>query len=359
MTTKHLSPLLSFSALILAYFFGASNSLMITLIAIALMYAVFSAVYFAERIAHRVGEPLGTLVLAIAVTVIEVALIISVMLSTDLNGNSGNLTLARDTVFSAIMIVLNGIIGSCLFIGGIRHSEQSFQERGASTAMGVLTALAILTLVLPNFTLAVNGPAFSAAQLGFAGVVSLTLYLFFVFIQTVKHKEYFIFETVGEPVTDVDSHPLGGRLSIDLLSLLVCLICVVGFAKKLSPSLESFVSTVGAPQAVVGIIIAGLVLLPESIAAFRAARANQIQTSLNLALGSALASIGLTIPAVAIVFIYLDHPLTLGLETKESVLLALTLLVSTQTISTGRTTLMQGITHLIIFATFLFLSIFP
>lgn len=357
---KHSSPLLSLGALGIVYATGSDSALMIAFTAIALMYAVFSAVYYAERIAHKVGEPLGTLVLALAVTVIEVALIISIMLSGSGNGNAGDLSLARDTVFSAVMIILNGIIGFCLFIGGVRHNEQGFQERGASTAIGVLTALCVLTLVLPNFTSSADGPVFSSSQLAFAGIVSLVLYLSFIFIQTVKHKEYFMFSSVEDEVSiEEESHSLGGWLVLDIFALLVCLVSVVGLAKLLSPTLEAFVSIIGAPQAVVGIIIAALVLMPESISAFRAARANQLQTSMNLALGSALASIGLTIPTVAAIFIYLDQPLTLGLGTKETIMLALTLLVSTQTISTGKTTLMQGVTHIVLFATFLFMSVFP
>ena len=169
-----------------------------------------------------------------------------------------------------------------------------------------------------------------------------------------------MFSSVEDEVSiEEESHSPGGWLVLDIFALLVCLVSVVGLAKLLSPTLEAFVSIIGAPQAVVGIIIAALVLMPESISAFRAARANQLQTSMNLALGSALASIGLTIPTVAAIFIYLDQPLTLGLNTKETIMLALTLLVSTQTISTGKTTLMQGVTHIVLFATFLFMSVFP
>jgi Ca2+:H+ antiporter len=318
-----------------------------------LIAAVFAAVYHAEVVAHRVGEPFGTLVLALAVTVIEVALIVSVMLgaSTDKAG------LARDTVFSVVMIVCNGIVGLCLLSGGVRHHEQGFQVQGASAALAVLAPLTILTMVVPNFTIGAPGPAFSTSQLAFAAVVSLVLYGSFIFVQTVRHRDYFL------PVESADAeHAFPPSANVALTSLgllLVSLIAVVGLAKALTPSVENLIGSLGAPKAVVGIAIAMLVLLPEGLAALKAARANRLQTSLNLALGSALASIGLTIPAVAVVSIVLGQQLDLGLHAKESVLLALTLLVGVITLGTGRTTVLQGIVHLVIFAAFLFLTIVP
>jgi Ca2+:H+ antiporter len=320
---------------------------------IVLIGTVFAAVYHAEVVAHRIGEPFGTLVLAVAVTVIEVALIVSIMA-----GAADKTGLARDTVFAAVMIACNGIVGLCLLAGGVRHHEQGFQLQGASAALAVLAALTILTLVVPNFTTTTPGPVFSRSQLVFAGIVSLVLYGAFVFVQTMRHRDYFLPVKGGRKET----HAPPPSRTIALVSaalLVVALIAVVGLAKTLTPSVENAIGWFGAPKAVVGIAIAILVLLPEGLAALNAARANRLQTSLNLALGSALASIGLTIPTVAMVSILLGLRLELGLGPMETVLLALTLLVGVITLGTGRTTVLQGIVHLVIFAAFLFLAVVP
>jgi Ca2+:H+ antiporter len=332
---------------------AGTGGVVVVAAAAALIATVFAAVYHAEVIAVRVGEPFGTLVLALAVTIIETALIVSIMLSSP-EGNSG---LARDTVFAAVMIVCNGIVGLCLLAGGVRHHEQAFQVQGASAALAVLAALTVLTLVMPNVTTTAPGPLFSTSQLVFSGVVSLVLYGAFVFVQTVRHRDYFLSVEGG----DADEHepPSVRTTLISAALLLASLVAVVGLAKTLSPTLEAGVVAMGAPEAVVGIAIAALVLLPEALAALRAARANQLQTSLNLALGSSLATIGLTIPAVAAVSIALSQPLELGLGQKEVVLLALTLLLGVVTLGTGRTTVLQGIVHLMVFAAFLFLAVVP
>ena len=266
--------------------------------------------------------------------------------------------LARDTVFAVVMIVCNGIVGLCLLSGGVRHHEQGFQVQGASAALAVLAALTTLTLVVPNVTTSAPGPVFSTSQLVFAGVISLVLYGSFVFVQTVRHRDYFLPVEGGSEETHAEP-PSSTAALVSAGLLIVALIAVVGLAKALTPAVENVIASVGAPKAVVGIAIAMLVLLPEGLAALRAARANRLQTSLNLALGSALASIGLTIPAVAIVSIVLGQQLNLGLDAKEMVLLALTLLVGVITLGTGRTTVLQGIVHLVIFATFLFLAVVP
>ena len=320
---------------------------------VALVGTVFAAVYHAEVVAHRVGEPFGSLVLAVAVTVIEVALIVSMMIA----GRADTTGLARDTVFAAVMIVCNGIVGLCLLVGGLRHREQVFHLQGAQAALSVIIALTTLTMVFPNVTSTTPGPTFSSSQLVFAAVVSLILYGSFLFVQTVRHRDYFLPEG-GEG----EAHALPPSSRAALISaglLLLSLVLVVGLAKMLTPTLERVLARVGAPRSVVGIVIAGLVLLPEGLASYRAANANRLQTSMNLALGSVLATIGLTIPAVAGVSIFLNKPLTLGLSAKEELLLALTLIVSLLTIGTGRTTVLQGIVHLIIFAVFLFLSVVP
>jgi Ca2+:H+ antiporter len=325
----------------------------IALAVVALFAVVFAAVHHAEVVAHRIGEPFGTLVLAVAVTVIEVALIVSVMLS----GGAEKETLARDTVFAAIMICCNGIVGVCLLVGGIRHHEQGFQVQGASSALAVLCAMSVLTMVLPNFATTVPGPGLTSSQLVFAGIISLLLYLVFVFIQTVRHRDYFLVKSAD--ANEHASPPSNGVALASLGLLIVSLVAVVGLAKTLSSTVENAVGRIGAPAAVVGIIIATLVLLPEGLAALRNARGNRLQNSLNLALGSALASIGLTIPTVAAVSLLMDRPILLGLVDKDIVLLALTLIVGVITLGTGRTTLLQGVVHLVIFAAFLFFAVVP
>jgi Ca2+:H+ antiporter len=315
---------------------------------------VFAAVYHAEVIAHRVGEPFGTLVLALAVTIIETALIASVMIAAPAESAG----LARDTVFAAVMIVCNGIVGLCLLIGAARYHEQGFQLQGASVALAVLTALTVLALILPNYAASELGPLYSTPQLVFAGLVSLVLYGSFVFVQTVRHRDYFL------PVQTADEQahapPPPARATVFSAALLpVALVAIVGLAKVLTPAVESGIAYLGVPKAVVGIIIAALVLLPEGLAAVRAALANRLQTSLNLALGSALATIGLTIPAVAAVSIVLMQRVELGLNAKDQALLALTLLLSVITLGTGRTTVLQGIVHLVIFAVFVFFAVVP
>jgi Ca2+:H+ antiporter len=346
-------PIVAWAALVAVVLMPGSTALLI--VAAACLFAtVFAAVHHAEVVAHRVGEPFGTLILAIAVTVIEVALIVSVMLAV----GETKAALARDTVYAAIMIVCNGIVGLCLLAGGLRHRVQAFQLEGASAALAVLAAISVLALVLPNYTTSAPGPVWSPPQLAFSGIASLALYAAFVFIQTVRHRDYFL---VGNDA-GVDEHatpPSVGRAAVSLALLLVCLVAVVGLTKALSPTVEAAVERVGAPSAVVGIIIAALVLLPEGLAATRAANADRLQTALNLALGSALASIGLTIPVVAGIFLITGEPLITGLDPKETVLLFLTLIVSTITLGTGRTTILQGVVHLVILVAYVFLSIVP
>ena len=325
------------------------------LVVAALVAGILAAVFHAEEVAHRVGEPYGTLVLALAVTAIEVALIVSLMVS----GGEGASALARDAVFASVMIILNGMVGLCLLSGGRRHGEQSFGLYGVSAALATLAAIAVLTLVLPNYTTTTPGPVYSASQLTFIAVVSLVLYGTFLMIQTVKHRDYFLPE-VGVADEAVHAQPPSAKMAwMSAMFLLVCLCSVVLLAKTLSPSLEAAVDEMGAPKTLVGIIIAAVVLLPESIAAYQAARANRLQTSLNLALGSALASIGLTIPAVALVSQMNGWELTLGIDAKSSVLLMLSLFVASLSLGTGRTTVMQGTVHLVIFAVYLFTAIVP
>jgi Ca2+:H+ antiporter len=332
------------------------GALLATVCAAALIASVLASVHHAEVVAHRVGEPFGTLILAVSVTVIEVALIVSMMLA----GGPDKSAVPRDTIFSAIMIICNGAVGLCVIAGGLKHHEQSFRLEGATSAFASLIALATLSLVLPVFTTTVPGPDFfSRSQLAFAAVASLALWGTFVFVQTVRHRDYFL---PPDSVGDESAHapPPSPRLAWASFALLaVSLVAVIGLAKTLSPTIERAIATAGLPQAVIGIVIALLVLLPETWAALRAARADRLQTSLNLALGSALASIGLTIPVVAMLSIGLDLPLRLGLSPKDLVLLALTFAVGSITLAAGRTNVLQGAVHLLIFAAFLFLAVVP
>ncbi|MGW0229398.1 calcium:proton antiporter [Actinopolymorpha singaporensis] len=350
-------------------------------IAVVLAGAVLSAVHHAEVVAHRVGEPFGSLVLAVAVTVIEVALIVTLMVS----GRPETSQLARDTVFAAVMITTNGIVGISLLVAALRYGTTRFNAEGSGAALATVATLAALSLVLPTFTLGAPGPAFSAAQLIFAAIVSLLLYGMFVLTQTVRHRDFFLpVHHDDEPAAgrgnaptseraevetgdvdesgDADEHaaPPSTRAALTSLALLlVALVAVVGLAKVESPAIETVVKAAGFPQSFVGVVIALLVLLPETIAAVRAARRQRTQISLNLAYGSAMASIGLTIPAIALASIWLKGPLHLGLGATQLVLLALTVVVSVLTVVPGRATRLQGGVHLVLLVAFLFLAVSP
>jgi len=320
-----------------------------------LVGGVIAAVHHAEVVAHRVGEPFGTLVLALAVTVIEVALLLSLMLA----GGPDKASLPRDTMFAAIMIICNGVVGLCLLVGGWRHGEQTFRVQGTGPGLAALVALATMSLVMPTFTTSSPEGTYTESQLAFVAVSSLALWAVFVFVQTVRHRDYFL-PTQDSANEQVHAHPPSvAQAWASFVLLMLALLSVVGLAKGLSPQIESARAAVQAPKAVVGIAIAFLVLLPETWAAVRAARANRLQTSMNLAIGSALASIGLTIPAVVVAASWLQLPLLLGLGAKDMALLALTFLVGAITLASGRTNLMQGAVHLVIFAAFLFLALVP
>ncbi|MGW0367314.1 calcium:proton antiporter [Streptomyces sp. NPDC002990] len=413
-TATHRSPLTDWTVVVpvvafvaLAFSWGRDlPAVAVALVSLCLAGAVLAAVHHAEVVAHRVGEPFGSLVLAVAVTVIEVALIVTLMA----DGGGETSALARDTVFAAFMITCNGVVGLSLLVGALRNRVAVFNAEGSGAALATVTTLAVLSLVLPTFTTSKPGPQFSTAQLTFAAVASLALYGLFIAVQTVRHRDYFLpvdtgphgKETVGTgagpapvgpavgravgtaggravvaapasgpvagpaagPVPDAEeaahaAPPTSRAALISLGLLLVALVAVVGNAKAVSPTIEAGVAQAGLPHAVVGVIIALLVLLPETLAAVRAARRDRVQTSLNLAYGSAIASIGLTIPAIALASIWLSGPLLLGLGPIHMVLLALTVVVSALTIVPGRATLLQGGVHLVLFAAFLFLAVSP
>jgi Ca2+:H+ antiporter len=335
-------------------FNGAAADYVFSAALLAVLFAtVFAAVYHAEVVARRTGEPYGTLVLTIAVTVIELALIASIML-----GDKPNPALARDTVFAVVMIICNGLVGLCILSGGLRYREQGFRVTGANIYLTVLMVFATLSLVLPNYVNSAQGPVYTTLQLAFVSVVTLALYGVFLYTQTVRHRDYFI---VGKDDYDEASgHLPSNRAALASFALLiVCLVAVVLLAKKFAVVIDAASVAIGAPPAFAGLVVALLILLPESVAALASARRDELQKSINLALGSSLATIGLTIPVVAVASILLHQDLVLGLEPKDIVLLTLTILVSLLTFGTGRTNILFGFVHLVIFATFAFLVFVP
>ncbi|HEY2573999.1 MAG TPA: hypothetical protein VGH65_08015 [Verrucomicrobiaceae bacterium] len=353
-TWTWLVPVLALGFLIVALVVGAGTWLT-SLCGVALAAAVFVAVHHAEVVAHRVGEPFGTLVLALAVTAIESALILSMMVA----GGQDMAVLARDSIYAAVMIICTGVVGLCLLAGGLAHREQTFRVEGAGAGLAALIVMAVLTLVLPTFTTTTPGPTYSRLQLGFVAVSLALLWAIFIFVQTMRHRDYFIpVENSSDPEARAEP-PTVRQAWASFGWLLLSLATVVGLAKVLSPTIEKTVDAAHAPRAVVGIVIAGLVLLPETWAAVRAARANRLQTSMNLAIGSSLATIGLTVPLVVVASVVFNLPLVLGLPPKEMALLSATFLVSAITLGTGRTNLMQGAVHLVLFAAYLLLSFVP
>ena len=348
-------PLLSLLAL--AATWGTKPAAVVLIIVGAFLAgSVLAAVHHAEVVAHRVGEPFGALILAVAVTIIEVGLIVTLMVS----GGPETASLARDTVFAAVMITCNGILGLSVLVAALRTYVGSFNAEGTATALATVLTLATLTLVLPTFTTSRPGPEFSPSQLAFAAGASLVLYGLFVVVQTIRHRDSFV--SAGDDPIAADDHassPSDRQALVSLGLLLVALVAVVGLAKVGSPAIEDAIDAVGAPQSAVGVVIALLVLLPETLAAVRSARRDRLQTSFNLALGSAMASIGLTIPTIAIASIWLEGPLVLGLGATQMILLAITAVVGALTVLPGRATVQEGGVHLVLFAAFLFLSLNP
>src|SRR5580693_6316575 len=327
---------LAFAVVLLVFLFGT----------------VFAAVHHAKVIAERIGEPYGTLLLTLAVTIIEVALIATIML-----GEKAVPTLARDTVFAVVMIVCNGLVGVCILAGGLRYLEQDVQVAGSSLYLSVLIVMATITLILPNYTLTTPGPVYSTAQLEFVSVVTLILYGVFLYTQTIRHRNYFIGEAAGG--ADDGASISSRTLALSIALLMVSLLAVVLLAKKFSLVVDLATASIGAPPAFAGVLVAVLILLPESVAALAAARKNDLQKSINLALGSSLATIGLTIPAVAVAAYALDMQLVLGLDHREIVLLLLTFLLSMLTFGTGRTNILFGLLHLVVFAVYVFMVFVP
>ena len=356
--TTYLPPV-ALVVLVIGWLTHPEGPIGVTVVAVFLVAAVLAAVHHAEVVAHRLGDPLGSLVLAVAVTVIEVALIVTLMVG----GEKDTSTLARDTVFAAVMLSLNGIVGLSLLVGALKHHLAVFNPEGTGSALATVITLAGLTLVLPAFTVTHPGPEFTPGQLAFAALASLAVYLTFVFTQTVRHRDFFLPPDTGEqgPADDAEhaAPPTEREAWTSLVLLSVALVAVVGLAKVESHPLEKAVDNAGLPHAFVGVVIATLVLLPEGIAAVRAAARDRAQVSFNLAYGSAIASIGLTVPVIAVAKIWLDGPLTLGLESTQIVLLFLSALVGVLTVVPGRSKPLQGALHLVLLATFIVVSIQP
>lgn len=350
------APAVGIVALLLSWNRDLSGAVFaVVLIVLALI--VVSAVYHAEVVARRVGEPLGALVPALALTVIEVALIVAVML--DSQGEPSSL--AGDTVFAVVLITCNGIIGLSLLVAAFRHGISSFNAEGAGAALAAVAALATLTLVVPTYTTSTAGPTLTGAQLTFAALASLVLYGLFVFVQAIRHREFFVHKGEAQDAYDTseETRPSGREALISLALLVVALVGVVGLAKTVAPNIRDATDAAGLPPAVVGVLIAALILLPEGATAVRAAWDDRLQASMNLALGSAMASIGLTIPVIALLAQIIDTPLLLGLTSVQIVLFALTMFVAALTITPGRSTVMQGGVHLVLFVGFIVLSASP
>ncbi len=325
-----------------------------------MVWAAFSVVRHADALADLVGEPYGTLILTLAVTGIEASLIASIMLT-----GASQPTMARDTMFAVLMIVLTGLVGLALILGGLRHREQDYNLQGARAFLAVLLPLAVCSLILPRFTVSTESPSFSPEQAIFLAVLTVLLYAVFLAIQTVRHRGFFQQppraedrELIGK---DPDGHSHGPirPAPYHAIMLVATLVPIVLLSKRLAGIVDFGIVEIGAPAALGGIIIALLVLAPESMAALRAAKANQLQRSINLLLGAAVATIGLTLPAVLIIGLIYNQEVTLGLDDASIVLLSLTLVICTLTFGGVRTSLLQGAVHFVLFLVFLMLVFSP
>lgn len=319
------------------------------------LWSAIAVARHADCLAVKCGEPYGTLILTLAAISIEVMMISAAMLH-----QANNPTLARDTMFAVIMIALNGLVGLSLLLGGLRHKEQQYNLQGTNAYLNAILSLAVLGLILPDFTTSVHAPRFSRAQEVFLIIVSLALYSIFLLIQTARHRQYFM-ETGRAP-----GEAGGGHHEVRMRStpyhavmLVVYLTAVVVLAEKFAIPLDRSIEQFGVPQAFGGAIVAALVLAPEALSAIRAAVSNHMQRSINLLLGSVLATIGLTIPAVLMIGLFTGRPVTLGMEGGEFPLLLLTLAVCVVTFASGRTNVLQGCIHLLLFAVFLLLIFCP
>lgn len=314
--------------------------------------AAFSTVAHADVVAARLGQPYGTLVLTLAVTVIEVSVIASMMLH---KGN--NPTLARESVLSVLMIVNTGIVGLCLLLGSLKHREQTIQQQGVSGYLSVLIALGVMLLILPNETHAGATGSFSTVQLVYMAFIAIGLYGAFLYMQTVRYREHF----ESQPDGHAEPAPATGAFVRALAMLLLGLVAVVSLSHSVAAGVENTLSHVALedPDAVTGALVAILLLLPEGISAVRAAARNHLQHSLNIALGSALATVALTIPAMAVISVFIERPMVLGLDNEDRTMLLLTFVLSILSFGTGKTNALNGVVHLIVFCVYVMLLFLP
>lgn len=321
-----------------------------------MLWSSLATVRHSEALAERLGEPYGTLLLTLAVIVIEVSLIAAIMLTGDAAP-----TLARDTMMAVLMIVLNGLVGGALLVGGIVHREQDYNLRGARAFVSVLVPLAVFSLVLPVFTVTTDEPTFSTGQAIIFGLLTALLYAVFLAIQTGRHRAFFLMEADAGAQDDASAHGRGGagRILYHVVFLLLALLPIILLSKHMATLVDFGSSTAGAPPALGGIVIAALVLTPEGMAAMRAAYANRLQRSINLLLGAALSTIGLTVPAVLAVGVFTGQTVVLGLDNVQMVLLLLTLLLASITFGSVRTNLLQGAVHLVVFLAYVVLIFTP
>lgn len=326
---------------------GVIDAIVFVWLFVVMLWSSFAVVRHADSLAQELGEPYGTLILTLTVITIEVVLVSAVMLT-----GEENPTLGRDMMFSVLMIVLNGMVGTSLLLGGYRHVEQQFNLQGANTFLAVIVPLSVLSLVLPEYTKSTDEPSFSPPQAEFLIVVSLVLYFVFLAIQTLRHREYFTAPArQSEPELEVGA----GFRSVPGHSLLVVahMIPIVYLSKKLAIVVDYGIHDLGAPAALGGLLVAVLVLSPEALTAFKAALENRLQRSINVCLGSAVATIGLTVPAVLCIGFVTGETIILGLGGVDRLLLLLTLAVSFINFSSGRSNMLQGVIHLILFLAYI------
>jgi Ca2+:H+ antiporter len=331
-------------------------ALMLVWLFSVIMGSAFAVVHHAESLAVRLGEPLGTLLLTLSVIGIEVMMISAVMLT-----GEGKPALARDTMFGIVMIVLNGMVGLSLLLGGLRHHEQEYNLQGANSFLSLIVPLTVLGLVLPNFTSASAGPTLSVFQSVFLAIMSIGIYSLFLIIQNWRHREYFVkpakaIERQGEG--SAAGHAPGiatNSITYHALFLVMYLLPVVVLAEEIALPIDHGIEVLHAPLALGGFLVAALILSPESLSATRAALANDLQRSINILLGSVLASIGLTIPAVLTIGLVTGKTIVLGLEPADSLLLVLTLAVCALTFISNRTNVLSGAVHLLLFLAYVML----
>jgi Ca2+:H+ antiporter len=336
-----------------------SAALFLWLIAV-IAWCAFGVVERAERLAELLGEPLGTLILTLSIVTIEVALIAAVMHTAEAAP-----TLGRDTMFAVLMIILNGVVGLALLLGGLRHHEQEYNLQGAAAYLALIVPLSVVALVLPDFMLSTPGQTLSEVQAFFFALFTVLLYGVFLAVQTIRHRSFFVEPQPAEGTVGA-SHdilepkaPSLVRVAWVTFFLILTVLPIVLLAKELAKPLDHGIAVLGAPVALGGILIALIVFTPEGMSALRAALDNQLQRAVNLCLGAALSTIGLTVPAVLGIGLITEQPVVLGLAPAEVTLLALTLVLSTITFSGAHTTVLQGAVHLVLFFVYLVLVFSP